>query len=73
MMVEEEPLQKNGWLYDEDIEMNENHTIIKCNDATPSNKTENFFIHQLMRVIELSPPLFVLFLVVFGFFVGKKV
>lgn len=75
MMLTEEPPQRNGWIFDEevemDIEVDKNHTTIKCVNTTSSNRTTDIYLQHLMRVIELSPPLFVLFLFVFGFAVGK--
>lgn len=73
MMVQEEPLRRNGWLYfEEDIEVNENKTNVPCANVTLARKKDNILVHHIMAVIELSPPLFVLFLLVFGFMMGKK-
>lgn len=70
--VENEPFQKNGWLYDEEIETIENRTEIRCNKTIPANEVRNIISRHLMNIIELSPLLFVLFLLVFGFAVGKQ-
>lgn len=74
MMVEEEPLHKSGWLLDEDFETTEkgrDTNVVNCDDKKVSNETVNIYLHHMMRVFELSPPLAVLFLFVFGFAIGK--
>lgn len=76
MVIEEKPAQKNSWLLEEDSEsriFNKNNTFIVCENVTfvPANKTQNIYLQYLMQIIELSPPLFILFLFVFGFAVGK--
>lgn len=71
-MTVEDPVQQNGWLYDEDIETDQNDTVVDCKTETPINGTEHVFVRHLVRIIELSPTLFTLFLLVFGFTLGKQ-